>query len=291
MIKSMTGFGKAILELPNKKITIEIKTLNSKQIDISTRIPSIYKEKELAIRSLISSQLERGKIEFNVYLENTGQKTSYTINKSLAKAYYEELKELAYAINQQNYSSYLPVVIKMPEVLKPDIEELNEEDWKQIEKSIVDALIMVDEYRTQEGKSLTTEFEKRIKLILDLLKDIEPFEKDRIELVKSKLQKSFAEIKEEVKFDKNRFEQELIYYIEKLDITEEKVRLRSHCDYFLETLKEPISMGKKLSFISQEIGREVNTMGSKANHANIQRVVVQMKDELEKIKEQLYNIL
>ncbi|MFW6351745.1 MAG: YicC/YloC family endoribonuclease [Bacteroidota bacterium] len=291
MIKSMTGFGKAVLELKAKKITIEIKTLNSKQIDISTRIPSTYKEKELDIRSLISSQLQRGKIEFNIYLENTGETATYSFNKKLAKAYYEDLKELANEINQQSYSNYLPVVIKMPEVLKPEIEDLNEEDWKQIEHSIVDALIQVDEFRNEEGKVLETEFRKRIEKIMVLLQEVKPYEKQRVESYRDRILKNMNELIEEAKIDRNRLEQELVYYIEKLDITEEKVRLKNHCEFFIETLDEPVSMGKKLSFITQEIGREINTLGSKANDSDIQKIVVQMKDELEKIKEQLFNIL
>jgi len=291
MIKSMTGFGKSTLELPGKKITIEIKTLNSKQIDISTRIPSIYKEKELEMRTLISSQLERGKIDFNIYLENTGENVSYKINKPLAKAYFEELKLLAVEINQQQYNSYLSIVIKMPDVLRPDIEELAEDEWKSLEKSIVDALIMVDEYRIEEGKSLYTDLVKRVNLILENLEKIKPYEKQRVEYLRQRLIKNVNEMIDESQIDKNRFEQELIYYIEKIDITEEKVRLKNHCDYFIETLVEPYSTGKKLNFISQEMGREINTLGSKANDATIQKFVVQMKDELEKIKEQLYNIL
>ena len=287
----MTGYGKAVLELPAKKITIEIKTLNSKQIDISTRIPSIFKEKELDIPSLISSQLERGKIDFSIYLENTGEETIYAINKKLARSYYEDLKDLAQEINQHTFSSYLPVVLKMPEVLKPEIEELKEEEWKQIERTIVDALIQVDEYRTEEGKTLEKDFIKRTNNISAHLDEITPFEKSRIDNYRQRIHKNLSEFMEESQVDKNRFEQELIYYLEKLDVTEEKVRLKNHCEYFLETLNEPVSSGKKLSFISQEMGREINTLGSKANDADMQRIVVKMKDELEKIKEQLYNIL
>lgn len=287
----MTGYGKAVLELPAKKITVEVKTLNSKQIDINTRIPSIYKEKEIAIRSLISSQLERGKIDFNIYLENTGETTTYQINKKLARAYYEELKDLSHEISQHSFSSYLPLVVKMPEVLKPDIEEINEEEWKQIERTIVDAMIQVDEFRTEEGKSLSMDFIKRIELIRELLEKIIPFEKNRIETYRQRIHKNLTEFIEDSQIDKNRFEQEVIYYLEKLDVTEEKVRLTNHCDYFIDTINEPTSQGKKLSFISQEIGREINTLGSKANDADIQKIVVQMKDELEKIKEQLFNVL
>ncbi len=291
MIKSMTGFGKAVLELPNKKITIEIKTLNSRQIDISTRIPSIFKDKELSIRSLISTQLERGKIEFNIYLESTGEVVNYKINKSLAKAYYKELKQLAYDINQQSYSNYLPVVIKMPDVLKPDIEELDEKEWEKLEHSIVDALIMVDEYRVKEGKSLEKDFRKHTENIKNLLKKIEPYEKKRMDNLRGRIHKDLNELPDEIQIDKNRFEQEIIYYLDKLDITEEKVRLKNNCKYFLDTLDEPVSMGKKLSFISQEMGREINTLGSKANDSDMQKIVIKMKDELEKIKEQLFNIL
>jgi uncharacterized protein (TIGR00255 family) len=291
MIKSMTGYGKAILELPTKKITVELKTLNSKQIDINTRIPSTFREKELVIRSLISTQLERGKIDFSIYYENTSETTNYSINKKLARAYYESLKDLAGEINQHNFSSYLPMVVKMPDVMKPEVEQLQDEDWRMVEKTIVDALIQVDEYRLEEGTSLENEFEKRIKNISQLLEDVVPFEKQRIETVRQRIHKNLTEFVQENQLDKNRFEQELVYYLEKLDVTEEKVRLKNHCEYFIETMKEPISNGKKLSFISQEIGREINTLGSKANDTDIQKIVVQMKDELEKIKEQLFNIL
>ncbi len=291
MMKSMTGFGKAELELNNKKITIEIKTLNSKQVDLNTRLPSIYRGKELEIRALLSNKLERGKIDFSIFVEHTGDSINYTINKALAKDYYEAIKDLANEIHQQNFSSYLPLVLKMPDVMKPEKEDFNEEEWKVIEQHIIDALIQVDEFRTQEGQSLENEFCSHIECILDLLSQVEPFERERIEYVKERLYKNLSEFMEDSKVDQNRFEQELIYYLEKLDITEEKVRLKKHCDYFLESMKDETTSGKKLNFISQEIGREINTLGSKANDVDIQKLVIQMKDELEKIKEQLFNIL
>ncbi|MFA8451223.1 MAG: YicC/YloC family endoribonuclease [Bacteroidales bacterium] len=291
MMKSMTGFGKTELQVNNKKISIEIKTLNSKQIDISTRVPVIYKEKELELRKLLSQKLLRGKIELSIYIERTGESSNFTFNKALAKSYYEELKDLSEDIHQQNFNNYLPIIIKLPDVMKPEIEKLNPEEWKNIESSAIAAIASVDKFRMEEGKVLENDFNERIQTIKDLLKLVEPHEKERINTLRVRIQKNLSEIIEENKFDKNRFEQELLYYIEKLDITEEKVRLTNHCEYFIATMKELDSPGKKLSFISQEIGREINTLGSKANNAEIQKIVVQMKDELEKIKEQLFNIL
>ncbi len=291
MMKSMTGFGKTELELPNKKITIEIKTLNSKQVDLNTRMPGIYRGKDLEIRALLSNKLERGKIDFSIYVEYTGDGVNFAINKGLANQYYGAIKELADAIDQPNFSNYLPIILKMPDVIKPEREDFNDDEWAIIEKSIIDALIQVDDFRTQEGQGLKNEFLSRIQSILDLLIAIEPFEKERIEYVRARMKKNMSDFIEDGKVDQNRFEQELIYYIEKIDITEEKVRLKKHCDYFLESMKDDNAGGKKLNFISQEIGREVNTLGSKANDVNIQKLVIQMKDELEKIKEQLFNIL
>jgi uncharacterized protein (TIGR00255 family) len=291
MIKSMTGFGKAELELPNKKITIEIKTLNSRQTDLNTRVPSMYRIKELEVRALLSNKLVRGKMDFNIYVEHNGENFNYSINKGLASQYYEAIKDLATELNQPNFSNYLPIILKMPDVMKTEKEDFDEEEWKIIEKSIIDALIQVDEFRTQEGQSLESEFTSRINIILNLLKAVTPHEEVRINQVKERLMRNLNEFKEDVKFDQNRFEQEMIYYLEKIDITEEKVRLRKHCDYFLESLSDESAGGKKLNFISQEIGREINTLGSKANDVNLQKIVIQMKDELEKIKEQLFNIL
>ncbi len=291
MIKSMTGFGKTELELKNKKVIIEIKTLNSKQIDINTRMPLAIRTKELEVRSLLSAKLERGKIDFSINFEQTDESIDYTFNKEIAKKYYEEIRSLASEINQTESLNYLPIVLKMPDVLKPNKEDLDKDSWERIEKSIVDALIQVDEFRTQEGTHLQEDIVSRINGITGLLDEVGPFESERINQIKTRIHKKLKEMQQDLKVDQNRFEQELIYYLEKIDITEEKVRLNKHCDYFLESLETEGSLGKKLSFISQEIGREINTLGSKANDVNIQKIVIQMKDELEKIKEQLFNIL
>ena len=291
MIKSMTGFGKASCECQNRNITIEIKTLNSKQIDINARIPNGYRDKEPQMRSLISNRLQRGKIDFSINVEITGEASNYTINKPLALKYYRELKELSEDLNETDFADFLPLLIRMPDILISEKEEISEAEWNSVFQALEEALKQVDDFRIQEGKMLENDLLIRINIILELLKRVEPFEKKRFENLKAKILKDLSDFTEKESIDKNRFEQELVYYLEKLDITEEKVRLEKHCDYFVETMKEPESKGKKLIFISQEIGREINTLGSKANEANIQRVVVQMKDELEKIKEQLFNIL
>ena len=287
----MTGFGKAECECQNRKIVIEIKSLNSKQLDINARIPNGYRSKEIEIRSLISVRLKRGKVDFSINVENVGEASGFTINKSLIEKYYSELKELDLGLEDKNSSDYLSVLMRMPEVLISERDEMSDEEWQLLKEAIVEAIDKVDEFRVEEGKSLETDIIKRIQNILELLIKVEPFEKLRIENLRKKIKKDLYEFVEKEDIDKNRFEQELVYYQDKLDITEEKVRLKKHCEYFIETLNEPASQGKKLSFISQEIGREINTLGSKANDANIQKIVVQMKDELEKIKEQLFNIL
>ena len=291
MIKSMTGFGKALCECQNRNITIEIKTLNSKQIDINARIPNGYRDKEPQMRSLISSRLQRGKIDFSVNVEITGEASNYKINKPLALKYYSELKELSADLNETDFSDFLPLLIRMPDILVSEKEEVSDAEWNSVFQALEEALKQVDDFRIQEGKMLENDLLIRNNIILQLLDRVEPFEKIRFENLKAKILKDLNDFTEKDNIDKNRFEQELVYYLEKLDITEEKVRLRKHCEYFVETMKEPESKGKKLIFISQEIGREINTLGSKANEANIQKVVVQMKDELEKIKEQLFNIL
>ena len=287
----MTGFGKAECECQNRKIVIEIKSLNSKQLDINARIPNGYRSKEIEIRSLISVRLKRGKVDFSINVENVGEASGFTINKSLIEKYYSELKELDLGLEDKNSSDYLSVLMRMPEVLISERDEMSDEEWQLLKEAIVEAIDKVDEFRVEEGKSLETDIIKRIQNILELLIKVEPFEKLRIENLRKKIKKDLYEFVEKEDIDKNRFEQELVYYQDKLDITEEKVRLKKHCEYFIETLNESASQGKKLSFISQEIGREINTLGSKANDANIQKIVVQMKDELEKIKEQLFNIL
>ncbi len=291
MIKSMTGFGKSVLELPNKKVTIEIKTLNSKQTDISSRISGFYKNRELELRSLLSKQLQRGKIDLSIFVETSGDSNKFTLNHQLAKKYYDELKQISNEIEVRNFSDYLPIIVNMPDVLVSEIEEIDETEWKQILLKTKIAINEVDEFRKNEGEILKQDFIKRISLINDYLLEIEKHESSRIEEFKKRIKKELLDTIEESKIDNNRFEQELIYYIERFDITEEKIRLKKHLDFFTDTLNVNVSNGKKLIFVSQEIGREINTIGSKANNAAIQKIVVNMKDELEKIKEQLFNVL
>lgn len=291
MMKSMTGFGKSELELPTKKVTIEVKSLNSKQIDLNTRMPGIYRVKELEIRALLSSKLERGKVDFSIFVESTGETLNHTFNSELAANYYREIKRIAKEIEQEDFNNYLPLVLKMPDVMKVEREDFNEEEWVLIEKSMHEAINALNEFRLQEGQSLSSEFKTRIEIILDFLVQVTPYEEARIKVVKERIHKNLTEFSKDHKVDQNRFEQEMIYYIEKFDITEEKVRLLKHCTYFLESMDVDGSMGKKLGFICQEIGREINTLGSKANDVDLQKIVIQMKDELEKIKEQLLNIL
>jgi len=287
----MTGFGKAECECLNRKMVVEIKSLNSKQLDVNARIPNGYRVKEIDIRSLISEKLKRGKVDFSLNIENLGENAGFAINKALIEKYYSELKELDLGLEDKNSSDYLSVLMRMPEVLISERDEMSDEEWSHLKKSVEEALNKVDEFRAEEGKSLEKDIYDRIQNILELLVQVEPFEKSRIENLRKRIKKDLYEFVEKEDVDKNRFEQELVFYQDKLDITEEKVRLKKHCDYFIETLNEKVSQGKKLSFISQEIGREINTLGSKANDANIQKIVIQMKDELEKIKEQLFNIL
>ncbi len=291
MIKSMTGFGKSVTEISGKKITVEIRSLNSKSLDLNLRIPYLYKEKELELRSELSKQIERGKLDVTVFTESTQETSPVVINKNLAKKYYQEIKALANELDTDT-RDFLSLVLKMPEVLKPEkeIAELDKNEWGVVKDTINKAIEAFQEFREDEGKILQKEFEKRIETIEDLLKEVVSNDSKRIKNIRSRIERNLDELFENEKIDKNRLEQELIYYIEKLDITEEKLRLKTHLDYFLKTMKEP-SGGRKLGFIAQEIGREINTIGSKANDANIQQFVVQMKDELEKIKEQLLNVL
>ena len=291
MLHSMTGYGKAEKEHEGKRITIEMKSLNSKQMDVNTRIPPYYKEKELEMRRKINSSLQRGKIELNVFVENFSADTNYSINKELAKKYFNELKALSREINEEHYSEYLPLLVKMPDVMVNEKTSLDAQEWKVLAEGLDECIGNIQEYRKAEGKELEEDFLQRINAIEQYLSDIKPYEEGRIDSVRQKLKKEVTDLLNDNQYDKNRFEQEVIYYLEKLDITEEKVRLKNHCDYFRTSLKEKSSNGKKLNFISQEIGREINTIGSKANDTDIQRIVVLMKDELEKIKEQLSNIL
>ena len=285
MIQSMTGYGKSVIQLPTKKISIEIKSLNSKNLDLNTRMPSLYREKELDVRKLIASKLERGKIDFSLYMEITGEETSTQINKTVVKQYIKQLREVV----DGDETELLKMAIRLPDAVTTERDEIDEDEWAQIAKEIDSSLEKIHQYRLDEGKTLESDFFDRIQNISELLDKVIAMDPERIEGVRERLKKGVADLKENV--DQNRFEQELIYYIEKFDITEEKVRLKNHLDYFLKALKSDDSNGKKLGFIAQEIGREINTIGSKSNYAPMQKLVVQMKDELEKIKEQLLNVL
>ena len=285
MIYSMTGYGKTVMQLPTKKISIEIKSLNSKSLDLNTRMPSIYREKELDIRKLIANKLERGKVDFSLYIEITGEETSTQINKTVVRQYMKQLREVV----DGDDTELLKMAIRMPDAITTERDELDENEWAQIATEIDVTLEKIQQYRLDEGKSLESEFYDRIKNIEDLLNAVIAMDPERIIGVRERLQKGVSELKEKV--DENRFEQELVFYIEKFDITEEKVRLKNHLDYFIKAINSDDSNGKKLGFISQELGREINTIGSKANYAPMQKLVVQMKDELEKIKEQLLNVL
>ena len=285
MIQSMTGFGKSVIQLPSKKISIEIKSLNSKILDLNARMPSMYREKELEIRKQIADALTRGKIDFSLFVEMTGEGTSTLINKTIVTQYIKQLKEVV----DGDETEMLKMAIRLPDAVTTERDEIDEDEWKLIQTEIDSALKHLIDYRLHEGKSLEADFLDRIKNINELLKKVIEMDPERIDGVRERLKKGIAELKENI--DQNRFEQELVYYIEKFDITEEKVRLHNHLDYFIKTLISPDSNGKKLAFISQEIGREINTIGSKSNYAPMQKLVVQMKDELEKIKEQLLNVL
>ncbi|MBT8188157.1 MAG: YicC family protein [Croceitalea sp.] len=285
MIQSMTGFGKHVVQLPSKKITIEIKSLNSKNIDINARIPQAYRDKELELRKTISDALMRGKIDFTLTIDITGEETTTQINAGVVKKYMQQLK----AIAPGDDVKLLEIALRMPDTLKTDTDDIDIEEFKSIKRALTEALAAINKFRTQEGKMLEEDFLNRSSALSNLLDQVEKMDENRLGTIRERLEKAVADLK--VELDKNRFEQELIYYLEKYDITEEKVRLANHLDYFDKTLKSRDSNGKKLGFISQEIGREINTIGSKANYAPMQQLVVQMKDELEKIKEQMLNVL
>jgi len=285
MIQSMTGFGKASLQLPTKKITVEIKSLNSKGLDLNVRMPSVFREMELGLRNKIALKLERGKIDFSLFVEATGEETSSKINVPIVKAYIKQMKEVV----DGDETELLKMAVRMPDALKTEREEIDENDWAQIQGVIEEALQNIYNFRVSEGVSLEKEFLIRITNILSLMNQAVALDGERLETVKTRLLASIEELK--VNVDENRFEQELIFYLEKMDITEEQVRLQTHLNYFLETVAGTEANGRKLGFITQEMGREINTMGSKSNHAKMQKLVVQMKDELEKIKEQVLNVL
>jgi len=288
-LQSMTGFGRSQGQYNSRKITIEIRALNSKQFDLNTRLHAFYKEKEFDFRTLLGKQLERGKIDFSVYVEEGAESQTVSINKTLANAYYNELKLLASQINEP-HTNYLQLLIQMPEVLKAERAMLSDEEWNYILELSNEAITGFKKFRADEGNTLQKDLVLRVSNISELLQSILQFDETRLANMRARLRNSIETAIDPKLVDQNRFEQELIYYLEKLDITEEKVRLKTHCDYFIDTLNED-SPGRKLAFISQEIGREINTIGSKANDVNIQKSVVLMKDELEKIKEQLNNIL
>ncbi|WP_046754893.1 YicC/YloC family endoribonuclease [Kordia jejudonensis] len=286
MIKSMTGFGKSVEQLPSKKITIELKSLNSKSLDLNARIPSYYREKELSMRKLIASSLLRGKIDFSLYVEVTAEETSTVVNKAVVTEYMNQMRQIEPSASAVEL---LQMAVRMPDALKTEREEIDEREYEVILKALQHAIQELNNYRTAEGKVLEEDFLLRVRNISGLLNDVIEIDDERMASVKQRLRKALDDLKEQV--DENRFEQELIYYLEKFDITEEKVRLANHLDYFSKSLHSKDSNGKKLGFITQEIGREINTIGSKSNYAPMQQLVVQMKDELEKIKEQLLNVL
>jgi uncharacterized protein (TIGR00255 family) len=288
-MKSMTGFGKAVCELPQKKITVEIRSLNSRQLDLNIRMPSVYREKESEVRSELSKTAERGKIDVSIFAEGTSEAALATINTSLVSAYHAEFKKIAKALGEER-NDFLPMIMRLPDVLKQDKQDLDENEWKEVYAAFKVALEAFGKFREDEGTVLANELSQRIGIISLKLAEVAVLDPLRAQAVRERLQKHLAEAAAAEQIDKNRFEQELIYYLEKLDITEEKLRLQTHLDYFIGTMKEP-GAGRKLGFIAQEIGREINTIGSKANDAGIQMIVVQMKDELEKIKEQLLNVL
>ena len=285
MIHSMTGYGKSVLQLPNKTISIEIKSLNSKSLDLNMRMPSIYRSKELDLRKAVAAKLSRGKVDFSLYFETTSEETQTNVNAAVVNKYINQLEAMSTGTKMQ----FLQMAVRMPEALSTERNDIDESEWGDIQKGICNALDSISHYRLEEGKVLEADFTKRVGIISKLLDEVLEIDPERLKNVRERLNKGVSELKE--KHDENRFEQELVYYIEKFDITEEKVRLQNHLEFFVKTLDSNESNGKKLGFISQEMGREINTIGSKANFAPMQKLVVQMKDELEKIKEQLLNVL
>ncbi len=290
MIRSMTGFGRTSIEMEGKSVTVEIRTLNSKQLDLNVRLAPLFRNKENDIRTLVSHELERGKIDVTITLDNNAA-SPVSVNATLAKAYFETLTRLSEAVDNPVQSDLFTQVLRMPDVISTPQEELSEELWMAVKDALMESCCKVNDFRISEGAVLAKDFRKRISMINDMVDEVTPFEENRIVALRTKLEKNIAEFLPKVQYDAGRLEQEMFFYIEKLDITEEKVRLRKHCRYFLDTMEEPKSNGKKLGFIVQECGREINTLGSKSNDFDIQQIVVRMKDELEKLKEQLANIL
>ncbi len=291
MLKSMTGFGKATCEYKEAKITVEIKSLNSKQGDFTLRTPLKYKEKEIVLRNKLLNSLHRGKVDISISIDNEAE-SNVQLNEKLIKEYYLQIKQAADIIGQTlENEQVLNTILRMPDVITTKEKEFDEEEWAVVEQTVEKAIKKLNNYRQSEGTSLEKDIVKRVKKIVELLDSVTLHEKQRIERVRERINQNLSEFLENQDIDRNRFEQEIIFYLEKYDITEEKVRLRKHCSYFIETIYNENIVGKKLGFISQEMGREINTLGSKANNADIQKIVVQMKEELEKIKEQLLNIL
>ena len=291
MLLSMTGFGKSVAQIPNKKITVEIKSLNSKQLDISSRVPAAFREKELEFRNLIASRLERGKVDFQIYAESVGVETTVSLNIPLMAAYKTQVEEMARQLGLAWPDDWYSVLLRFPETVKSELPaSLSEEDSAVLMSAVGNAIDGLMQFRAKEGVKLTEFFTRRIENIRALLDNVEPFEKERVAKIRARIEENLSKI-DGVAFDKNRLEQEMIFYIEKLDVNEEKQRLAQHLNYFMETMDGAPGQGKKLGFISQEMGREINTLGSKSNHAEMQIIVVKMKDELEQIKEQVLNVM
>lgn len=292
MIKSMTGFGKTTVEVNNKKIIIEIKSLNSKQFDMNLRMPPLYREKEMEVRALVKEQLDRGKIDMIIYFDNAETGKNGSINRPVVIEYFHQLVEIAGQLGiEPDKNGLLQTVMRFPDTLQVKTEELEEEEWQALCDGINQALTAINNFRLQEGQALAKDIRHRVLLIQELASQVPPFEQQRIVSIRQRLQEKINEWTDITNIDQNRLEQEIVYYLEKLDITEEKVRLANHCKYFLETIEKEDAPGRKIGFIAQEMGREINTLGSKANDHDIQKLVVLMKDELEKIKEQSLNIL
>ena len=286
----MTGFGKGEVSLPNKKITVEVRSLNSKQLDLSVRMPGIYRQKEFDLRSAAAAAIQRGKADISVTVESTTVSTSATVNKEIFAEYMRQVNEaLTFSGVSAEYDAIIPAVLRMPEVVSAQTENLSEEESAALMQALELALVQFNSFREQEGATLITDLLRRVDMIEEYKRQVEPYEATRAETIKNRIRENLAQLKVDV--DTNRLEQEMIFYIEKLDITEEKVRLANHCNYFREVAAAEEAVGRKLGFIAQEMGREINTLGSKANEANMQILVVKMKDELEKIKEQVLNIL
>ena len=290
MIQSMTGYGKAVAELPNKKVHVEIKSLNSKALDLTMRVAPIYREKEIELRNEIAKYLERGKVDFILWVEKNVSEGN-SINTAVFEGYYRQIKALSEQLSIALPADWFQTILRMPDVMSTtEVEELSDEEWEAVHNAVVQAIEALVAFRKQEGQALYRKFSEKIENLGNLLSTVEPYEKERVEKIRQRIVETLEKIIG-VDYDKNRLEQELIYYIEKLDINEEKQRLSNHLQYFMKTMEEGVGQGKKLGFIAQEMGREINTLGSKSNHAEMQKIVVHMKDELEQIKEQVLNVM